>query len=100
MMLTSVTGQTRWIVAEVVGRLERRLADDRGFEDLLGLVLGIGIEAEDLAEVRPARPPQFEPVGLGAAVGLFVRVDVPLAELLQPHAAHEAAAGVRLPRAR
>ena len=40
--------------AQVVGRFERRDAGDRRFEQVLGLVLGIGIQAEDLAEVRLA----------------------------------------------
>ena len=61
--------------AQMVGRFERRDAGDRRFEQVLGLVLGIGIEAEDLAEIRPARRPELEPVGLGAAVRLFVRID-------------------------
>ena len=75
----------------MVGRFERRDAGDRRFQDVLGRVLWIGIQAEDLAEIRLARAPQLEPVGLGAAVRLFVRIDVPLAEPLEPHAAHEPA---------
>ena len=83
--------------AEMVGRFERRDAGDRRFENVLGLVLLIGIEAEDLAEIRLARGPQLEPVGLRGAVRFFVRIDAALAESLQPHAAHEPAPRVGLP---
>ena len=37
-----------------------------------------------------------QPVGLGAGEGLLVRVDLPLAERLQPDPGEEAPAGVRL----
>ena len=86
--------------AQVVGRFERRDAGDRRFQQVLGFVLRIGIQAEDLAEVRLARGPQLQPVGLRGAVRLFVRVDLALAEPREPHAAHEAAAGVRRRRRR
>ena len=83
--------------AQMVGRLQRRLPDDRPLENGLRRVLRVGIQAKDLAEVRPARLPQLEPVGLRPAVRLLVRMDVPLAEPLQPHAAHEPAPRERLP---
>ena len=92
---TSVTGQMRWTTPRWSVASSGATPAIARFEDVLGFVLRIGIQAEDLAEVRLARGPQLEPVGLRAAVRFFVRIDVAFAEPLEPHAAHEAAARVR-----
>ena len=97
---TSVTGQMRWTTPRWSVASSGATPRDRRFEQVLGLVLRIGIEAEDLAEVCLARGPELQPVGLRAAVRFFVRVDLALAEPLEPHAAHEAAPRVRRRRLR
>ena len=53
--------------AQMVGRRERRLPVDGFFEQVLGGVFGIGIEAKNLAEVGAAGFGQQQPVLLGAA---------------------------------
>ena len=69
--------------AQMVGRLDgRRLADGR-FEQVLGDAFGIGIQAEDLAEVRLAGARQQQAIGLRAREGFFVRIDAAFAEPLQ-----------------
>ena len=60
----------------------------------LGLAGRVGIQAEDLAQVRLADGHQHQPVDLRPGQGLLVREDLPLAEPREPHAGHEAAAGV------
>jgi len=80
--------------AQVVGGLDRRLAGHRLVEQVLHLPPGIRVEAEHLAEVRPAGPREQESVLLGAAHRLLVRVDVAGAEPLQANAGHDAAADV------
>ena len=88
--------------AQVVGRLVRSMASDRRFERHLRLVEVVGVEPKDLAQIGPAGLPEFQPVGLGAAVRFLVRVDVALAPRsfsikgLEPNTAHEAAADVVL----
>ena len=59
--------------------------------------VGIGIEAEDRAEVEPGGVIERQAVGLGAGEGLLVREDLPLAERLQPDPGEEPAAGVASP---
>ena len=66
--------------AQVVGRLERRDAGDRGLELVLHLVSADREEAKDLAEVCLAGAVNRQAVCLGAAMRLFVRIDVPFAE--------------------
>ena len=63
-------------------------------EQVLGLALGIGIEAEDRAEVRLGHDGEHEPIDLGGRQGFFVREDLALAEPREPLPAHEAAADV------
>ena len=83
--------------AEMIAALQRRLPIGDLLEDLLRLVVGIGIETKYLAEVRLARRRQFQPVRLSGGMRLFVREDVPFAEALHAHPAHEAAANECLP---
>ena len=66
--------------AQVVGRLQGRSPGEVLLEDSLGLVLRVGVDAEDLAEIGLAGLGQLQPVGLGGRVGFFVRIDVPFAE--------------------
>ncbi len=80
--------------AEVIFRFHTRATGNRRFGDLLGLVRRVGEQAEDLREVRLASLGQHETIGLRAGERLFVRVDIALAETLELHAAHEAAARV------
>jgi uncharacterized RDD family membrane protein YckC len=82
--------------AEVVGRLQGQGPLGHGVEVLHDLVLGVGVKAEDGAEVHGGGVGEAEAVGLGAGQGLLVRVDAALAEGLEAHARHEAAAGVAL----
>ena len=56
--------------------------------------VGVGVEAEDRAQVVPGRLEEREPVGLRARERLLVRVDLPLAERLEPDPGEEALAGV------
>ncbi len=55
----------------------------------------VGIEPEDRAQVEPGGVVEGQPVGLGAGQRLLVRIDLPLAERLEPHPRQEALAGVR-----
>ena len=81
--------------AEVVGRLaaaapgRRRASSSR-----LHLAVGVGVQAEDRAEVHAGGVEQLQPVGLGAGHRLLVRVDAARAERLQADAGQEALAGV------
>ncbi len=78
--------------AQVIDRLQRRPAGDGPLQQVLGFALRVGIEAKDLAQVGLAGPREQQPVLLGAGHRFFVRVDLPFAEPLQPHAGHDAAA--------
>ena len=91
---TSITGQMRWITPRWSVASSGATPAIACFENVLSLVFRIGKQAEDLAEVRAARAPQLQPVGLRGAVRLLVRVDLAFAEPLEPAAAHEAAARV------
>ena len=79
----------------MIGGHHGRVAGDCVFQQVLGLVGRIGIEPEDLAEVRLAEGRQHQPVDLGSRHGLFVRKDLALAERREPQSGHEAAANVR-----
>ena len=83
--------------AEVVGRHQRRAVAQARLDGAEHLAVGVGIEAEDRAEVEPGRVVERQPVGLRAGERLLVRVDLPLAERLQPDPRQEAPAGVRRP---
>ena len=87
--------------AEVVRRLERGPVADAGLGGAEDRAFGVGIEAEDRAEVVPGRIEEGEAVGLGAGERLLVRIDPPLAERLEPDPGQEPLAGVGLaPRPR
>ena len=79
--------------AQVIDGFQRRDARRGLLEPILDFIFRIGIEAEYLAEVCLARSGEQQPVRLGAGHGLFVRIDLALAEALQPAACHEAAPG-------
>jgi hypothetical protein len=66
-------------------------------EQFLGFVFRIWKQPEDLAEVGAAGAREFQAIGLGPAVSLFVRVDFARAERLEFHATHKPAASQRLP---
>src|SRR5262249_9015467 len=57
---------------------------------------GVGVQAEDLAQVHGRGPEQFQAVGLGPGHRLLVRVNASRSERLQTHAGHEAAPRVAL----
>src|SRR4051812_39135494 len=78
--------------AEVVGGHERRLPRNRRFENALSAVFPIRIQTKDLAEVGAAGFPELKPVGFGAAMRLFVRMDIAFPEPLQPRSAHKSTA--------
>ena len=80
--------------AQVIGSHQRRLAGDGSVQQVLGLALGIGIEAEDRAEVGFGHHGQHQAIDLGGRQGFFVREDLALAEPREPLAAQEAAADV------
>ena len=82
--------------AEVVGRLLRGPVADAGLGRLDDLVVVVGVEAEDRAEVVLGRVEEGQAVGLGAGEGLLVGVDLPLAERLEPDPGQEPLAGVGL----
>ena len=58
------------------------------------LVVGVGVEAEDRAEVHGGGVEQLQAVGLGAGQRLLVGIDAAGAERLQADAGQEAAARV------
>ena len=58
------------------------------------LVVRVGVEAEDRAEVHAGGVEQFQAVGLGAGHRLLVRIDAAGAERFQADAGQEAAARV------
>ena len=68
--------------AQVIHGLDRRFACHGLFEQVLGSVLRIGIQSENLAEIRLASARQPQAVILGLGMRLFMRVDLALAK---PH---------------
>ena len=83
--------------AVFIRRFEGRFAAHRVFKDILDFVLRVGIESENLAEVRLARSSEHETVEFRAAHRDFVREDHPFAERRRFAAAHETLAAVFLP---
>ena len=90
----SVTGHMRWTTPRWSVASIGVCAANALFQQVLGVVRRVGVQAKDLAQVRLRGPREQQPVLLGAGHRLFVRVDVALAEPLQPAAAHEPAARV------
>ena len=82
--------------AEVVGRLQRASGRDGRPRGADHLAVGVGVEAEDGAQVEAGGPEELEPVGLRAGERLLVGIDLGPAERLEPDAGDEALAGVRL----
>ncbi len=83
---------------QVIGRHQRSAIAQAGLDRALHFLVGVGIEAEDRAEVEPGRVIKGQPVGLGAGEGLLVGIDLPLAERLEPNPRQEPLAGVGLAR--
>ena len=79
--------------AERVGRLQRQAPADAGGDGRGDLVGGVGVEAEDRAEVHARRVHELQAVGLRAGERLLVGEDAARAERLQPDAGHEPLAG-------
>ena len=76
--------------AQMIGRHQRRGIPTTACASVGVHVAGwIGIQAEDGREIHLARLGEREAIGLRAGQRLLVRVDLPLAELLDPHAGHE-----------
>ena len=80
--------------AQMVGGHQRRLVGHGGVQQVLGLALGVGIEAEDRAHLGLGHHGEHEPIDLGGRQGFFVREDLALAEPREPLAAEEPAADV------
>ncbi len=76
----SVTGHMRWMTPKWSVASKRGHAGNGPLEDILGVALGIGVEAENLAQIRLACPGQQQPVLLWPGHGFFVRIDVSLAK--------------------
>ncbi len=77
--------------AEVVSRLQRQCPADRRFQPVRHGVVGVGVEAEDGAEVHFGGVEEAQPVGPGSGEGFLVRVDAAGPKRLQPDAGQEAA---------
>jgi len=82
--------------AQVIGRHQGRAVAQAGPHDSLDLTFPVGIKPEDRAEVEPGRVVEGQSIGLGAGEGLLVRIDLALAERLQPDPGEETPAGMRL----
>ncbi len=82
--------------SQVIHRLQRGLARDVRFEQVLGLVLRVWIQAIDLAHVGLTSPRQFQTIVLGFGVRLFVRINVAFSETDQSDTAHESPTGIGL----
>ena len=79
---------------EVVGCHHRRAVAESLLDGSQHRALGVGIEAEDRAEIEAGRVVEGQAVRLGAGERLLVRVDLPLAERLQPDPSQEAPSAV------
>ena len=75
--------------SEMVGRFQRRQADDRLFQNRLSLRLWVRVQAEDRREVHLRRFGQQQPISFRAGECLLVRIDAALAKFFQTTAAHE-----------
>ena len=82
--------------AQVIGRHQRSAVAQARLDGAQHLAVGVGIEPEDRAEVESGRVVEGQAVGLGARERLLVRVDLPLAERLEPHPGQESLARMRL----
>ena len=82
--------------AQVVDRFQGRVVLDAGLDGSLNVAIGVGVEAEDGAQVKAGGVVKGESVGLGAGEGLFVWEDAALADGFQANPRQESATGVAL----
>ena len=79
---------------QVIGRHQRRAIAQTGLDRALDFLGGVGIEAEDGTEIETGRVVEGQAVGLGAGEGLFVGVDLALADRLEANPRQESLARV------
>ena len=75
--------------AQVIGRDKRSAVAQACFEGALHEGAGIGIETEHRAQVEAGGLVKCQPVGFRAGHGLLMRIDLALADRLEPHPRQE-----------
>ena len=78
--------------AQVIGSFETMDAYDFGFQQFLNEIVGIWIKAKNLRQVGLGCTRESQAVIFGFGVGLFMGIDIPLAESLKFDPGHKAAA--------
>ena len=70
--------------------------DDFRLEELLGQVVGVGIESEYRRQISPGRSQHLEPIRLGLCMRMLVRIDSPLAKTLESNVGHDSPTKITL----